>query len=128
MLVDVDEFRTILCLELRETGKENVLRAIKQLEKREDVLLANPDYFVEFFANPIPTPTYYNFQWPVQKISLPNAWDLSIGKNTVVVGVMDSGIQGTHPDLQGRLATNLCADFTTGTTLTPNPTDSASGM
>ena len=41
---DIFEYNQILCLELPNPGKQNVLDAIKELEKREDVLAAEPDY------------------------------------------------------------------------------------
>jgi len=46
MLMDVDSFRRILDLHLAVKSKENVLKAIKLLEKRNDILYAGPDYFM----------------------------------------------------------------------------------
>jgi len=127
MLVDEETFRTLLCLKLNTNSKENVLNVIKLLEQRDDVLLANPDYYMEFFSIPNPLPLHYNSQWAISKISLPEAWDLTVGSSDVVVGVMDSGIQGDHLDLTDRLLYNLCADFRTGSVLTPNPIDTEPG-
>lgn len=42
--VNIDTFQKILCLTLEEPGRENVLKAIEQLEKRSDVESAEPDY------------------------------------------------------------------------------------
>jgi len=57
MLVDVENFRRILDLVLMEKSKENVLAAIRILEKREDVLYAGPDYFFSLAAVPSPKPS-----------------------------------------------------------------------
>ncbi len=44
MLVNVDSFHRILCLTIGNPGKENVIKAIRELEKRNDICSAEPDY------------------------------------------------------------------------------------
>lgn len=46
---------------------------------------------------------------------MPNAWDITTGAAQVVVGVIDTGISGTHEDLANRINSNLCRDFSSGT-------------
>jgi len=50
----------------------------------------------------IPDDPYYTSAWHLPKINAPLAWDLSTG-NSVVVAVLDSGIDPDHPDLGSRL-------------------------
>ena len=109
--VDIRNFKTVLSLELAEKNKENVLETIRELEKRDDVLYAEPDYIMTFFADPNPKPTYYNSQWAIPKISLPSAWDITKGNSSVKVAIMDSGIQANHTDLSGKVDTALSRDF-----------------
>lgn len=45
-LLNKDDFHQILKLELKIKGKKQVLDAIKILEQREDILLAEPDYHI----------------------------------------------------------------------------------
>lgn len=50
-----------------------------------------------------PNDARYRDQWGLEMINMPRAWTLQKGKEGVVVAVLDSGVQTTHPDLQGRL-------------------------
>jgi subtilisin family serine protease len=119
MLVDVEKFRRILCLTLTERSKENVLMAIKLLEKREEVISAEPDYAASVSATPPSIPTNYNEQKTraFNKISLEAAWDISQGLPSVLVGVIDTGIDQYNGNLSNRLAattSGLHKDFSNG--------------
>ncbi|MDW8103889.1 MAG: S8 family serine peptidase [Armatimonadota bacterium] len=50
-----------------------------------------------------PNDIRYGEQWGLEMINMPRAWSLQKGREGVVVAVLDSGVQTTHPDLQGRL-------------------------
>ena len=123
--VNTDNFRRILSLELAEKSKENVIEAIKKLEKRSDILSAEPNSAYTFYSTP--NDTYYSsHQWGLNKIQAEDAWDITTGSNTVTVGVMDSGIEGSHPDLVNRMSNaGLHREFASGTVVTvTTPTDS----
>ena len=51
-----------------------------------------------------PNDTYYTagLQWAIDSIQLSDAWDISTGSGTIRVGVIDSGVDASHPDLQNR--------------------------
>lgn len=106
-----ETFHRILKITIADSGKSNVIDCIRKLEKRKDVKRANPNYVVSITASP--NDTYYKkeYQWGVDKIDLPNAWDIDTGSSSVFVGVVDSGIDNTHPDLVNRVNTSLSKDF-----------------
>ena len=73
---------------------------------------ANPSYDLTCEANAIietqrtPNDTQYSSLYGMTKISAPQAWDITTGSSTVMVAVIDTGIDYTHPDLADNMATN----------------------
>lgn len=57
----------------------------------------------------VPNDPLYTQMWAPTKIDLPNAWNIETGAKSVIVGVVDSGIDYSHPDLAANLVqgTNL---------------------
>lgn len=45
----------------------------------------------------------FGSEWHLPKISAPTAWDISPGAAGITVAVVDSGVDGTHPDLASRM-------------------------
>lgn len=68
------------------------------------ILAASPDYEVSVSA----TPNDPNFGslYGMNKIEAPAAWDISTGSSSVLVGVIDTGVDVNHPDLQANIWTN----------------------
>lgn len=58
------------------------------------------------FPAEVPDDTHYPSQWPLPRIGAPAAWDATGGAGQVVVAVIDTGIQTTHPDLASRIWQN----------------------
>ncbi|MDA0577144.1 MAG: S8 family peptidase [Verrucomicrobia bacterium] len=65
---------------------------------------AEPDYIRH--ASFTPTDPGYNAQWDMHKIRMPQAWDITRGAASVVVAVVDTGIDLDHPDLVNNLWRN----------------------
>jgi PKD repeat protein/subtilisin family serine protease len=65
---------------------------------------AEPDYIAR--AVTTPNDPLFPQQWGLTKINAPAAWDVVTGTQTVVIAIVDSGIDLTHPDLAGRLWVN----------------------
>ena len=80
----------------------SVLRAADCYLRNPNVEFAEPDYYVEPAAIPN-DPCFPYGQGPLQWMEGPQAWDITTGSPEVLVAVLDSGADFTHPDLQGRL-------------------------
>jgi len=82
----------------------SVAEALRRYRANPNVLYAEPDYEVRAVATP--TDPLWSQQWDMVKISAPGAWNLSTNSSEVIVAVIDTGIDFTHPDLQASLWTN----------------------
>ena len=79
-------------------SKEDILEKIKILQLRADIYDVSPLYGVP--VNSVPNDpelsTSSNDYWAAEKIELFDAWEIETGSNTVLVGVIDTGIDGTQ--------------------------------
>ena len=100
-LIDFDKFNRILSLELNEKSKENVLRGIKELEKRPEILVAEPDKEIKTAS--IPDDNKISEQWALNNIKAYDTWNIVNDTSQIIVGVLDTGIDGTHEDLKDNI-------------------------
>jgi subtilisin family serine protease len=82
----------------------SVAEAVRRYQANPNVLYAEPDYMVQ--TDVTPTDPRWNQQWDMVKISAPTAWNNQTDSSSVVVAVIDTGIDFTHPDLQANLWTS----------------------
>ncbi len=91
-----------------ELDKMSVKDALAKVRKDPAVLYAEPDYIVK--ANVMPDDSSFSELWGMHNtgqtggvddadIDAPEAWDISTGDSSIVVGVIDTGVDHTHPDL-----------------------------
>ncbi len=92
-----------------------VEEAIRLYEADPDVEYAGPNHIVT--AQSIPNDPLFNQLWglyntgltggiPGADIKAPAAWDITQGSNDVVVVVIDTGVDYTHPDLAANMWVN----------------------
>jgi thermitase len=66
---------------------------------------------LNYIANAVNTPNdpYFTggYQWNMTKIQAPQAWDLTTGSASVSVAVLDTGVDLSHPDLQGKVVASV---------------------
>src|SRR5919205_11712 len=102
-------------LSLARLAASDTLEAVESLRAMPDVLYAEPNYVRREFATPN-DPSFAS-QWSLKNTAQPQgvagpaidaepAWNTTTGSAQVVVGVVDSGIDIGHPDLQPNVWTN----------------------
>lgn len=116
-----------------DVGPGRVRGVIQSLLARGDVLYAEPDY-IQYANGAVPNDASFGNQWGMQNVGqvvngyggvagadakAVQAWSRTTGTNSVVVAILDSGIQYTHPDLVTNMwrnpgGVNGCAAGTVG--------------
>jgi subtilisin family serine protease len=82
----------------------SVSETVRRYQANPSVLYAEPDYVVQ--VDSVPTDPGWNQQWDMVKISAPTAWNTQTDSSSLVVAIIDTGINFKHPDLQANLWTN----------------------
>ena len=56
----------------------------------------------------------FRYQWGMDAINAPEAWNAGYTGEGAKVFILDSGIDAEHPDLAPNLNTGLCTSFVPG--------------
>jgi hypothetical protein len=100
----------------------DVLEAANRLAVREDVIFAEPDViFTGRSAQAPPNDALFSSLWGLENtgqfsgvagmdMQALDAWDLEEGENSIIVVVIDNGIQQNHPDLNQRPGDDFTTD------------------
>ncbi len=91
-----DEFSNIYKVQL-PSGMD-VIRAIERIRRMEGVIYAEPYYANDLLY--IPDDSQIGSQNHLPVIHAYEAWDLEKGDSTIVIGIVDTGVDIDHPDLQ----------------------------
>ncbi len=69
----------------------------RSVRGRPGVRFAEPDYLLK--GDAVPNDPRWPDMWGLKKIGMETAWNTTRGSNTVVVGVIDSGVDYAHADI-----------------------------
>ncbi|MBI5375383.1 MAG: S8 family serine peptidase [Candidatus Schekmanbacteria bacterium] len=86
---------------LKLADGEDPLVVSENFKKHNIIEVSEPNYIARIMA--VPNDTYYPKQWALQKIGAEKAWDITTGRPDVIVAVIDTGVELTHPDLKANL-------------------------
>jgi len=92
----------------------DVADAVAALRADSRVEFAEPNRHYRLLSTP--NDPQFGGQWNMRQIHAPEAWDIGTGGGDVVVAVLDSGIDPSHPDLQGRVVPGRNVRDRTGNT------------
>jgi subtilisin family serine protease len=92
----VERIGTAGTLRLRSRTRSAAALA-QALSRHPNVLYAEPNFVIQLAATP--DDSSFTELWGLDRIAAIPAWDLTVGSTAHVVGVIDTGIDFTHPDL-----------------------------
>jgi len=97
-----------------QTSPEAGLALLGHLRNRSDVEFAEFDSPVQAIQTFVPDDTYYSTayasshngniaQWGPPAVSAPAAWGITRGVPSIVIAIVDTGVDDTHPDLASKI-------------------------
>lgn len=100
-------------IEINPAQTEAILSAL-----RKNPLIEYAEIDEVAVGSQVPNDQYYSYQYGLEKIGAPAAWDVTHGSPSAVIAILDSGIDSLQPDL-GSVVINK-ANFTTDNTVEDN--------
>ena len=73
------------------------------LAVRDDVEFAELDRIMSPADITPNDPWFGSWEWYLTKIGAPAAWSITTGRKDVVIAILDTGVDASHPDLQAKL-------------------------
>lgn len=116
------EFKVVPGLSVVELPKgKTVADVLAMYNETDEILYAEPDYIVSTNST-TPNDTYFSLLWGLHNtgqtvngtsgtadddIDAPEAWDTDTGSSSVIVAVIDTGVDWDHEDLSGNMWVNI---------------------
>jgi len=82
---------------IKYLGNADPLIISKKISKLSEVEYAEPRYI--YRVDYTPNDPSFGSQTYLNQVKAPQAWDISKGDSSVVIGIIDTGVYWTHPDL-----------------------------
>jgi len=93
---------------LKFKNGEDIEKKAKEYSKFDNIEYAEPNYIYYTFEKP--NDPYYDSQWYLPKISSEEAWNLTRGNESIIIAIIDTGVQWNHSDLENNIWNNTEED------------------
>lgn len=100
----VERYDQVGVLKCTISGGKSVLQAVDDCKKDPNVEYAEPNYIYRAFV--VPNDPRFSQLYGMDKIDAPEAWDKQTGSASVIVGVIDTGVDTDHDDLSANIWNN----------------------
>ncbi len=91
---------------LRTPPGRSVQEMVQVFRKNPAVEFAEPNFIATTFAEPSDTKYSKEQRWYYSLINAPAGWDFTTGSSNIIVAVVDTGVELTHPDLDSKIWVN----------------------
>jgi len=87
---------------LLKISSGSVAEAIARAENCPQILLAEPNYYL-YAVDTFPNDPNWGNQYGLNSIRAPQGWDTATGSASVIIAIVDTGVDLTHPDLSSKI-------------------------
>jgi len=75
--------------------------------EKKSILSVSENAYISLYGGIIPNDLYYQYQWNLQQINAPCAWEITKGDPGVKIAVVDSGVRRSHIDINDKLVNGV---------------------
>lgn len=97
----IETLPQISVIRIKLEPQMSVVDSISALKKFKEIVYAEPNGIC--YMNFVPNDLDYDSQWAPQLTGAESAWDITRGAAEVIIAITDTGVDGTHPDLAGKV-------------------------
>lgn len=94
-----------------QTEKHNLMGKVREFQRDPRVAYAEPNYILHACVE-TPNDPGFSSQWGLAYVDALSAWDRTTGSSSIVVAIVDTGVDLSHPDLANKVVAGY--DFVNG--------------